>query len=293
MSSGGRDLPLVKSAIRAIEVLELFSREQRPLTLSAIIEALGYPQSSTTVMLKSLLVIGYLNYNRDTKTYYPNITVTRLGEWIRESSLVSGPIQRLMQEMHERTTESISIAVQNDVNIHFLSVLNSDHKIKFFIPSSGQRTLLQSNLGWMLLATKSDRDIVSIYNQIGLLDVHRMPQLDEVMSQIADVRRNGYCFIPNLPVPGAASVAMLLPSRFNNQRMAVGVGGFVPRLEANLSNILAEMRVTIEGFRQSLSNGHDDQFGTSFAAVQGRARADRRVSAPRRAGFSASSGRST
>lgn len=271
--SSGKELPLVKSAIRAIEVLELFSREQRPLTLSAIIEALGYPQSSTTVMLKSLLVIGYLNYNRDTKTYYPNITVTRLGEWIRESGLVSGPIQLLMQEMHEKTTESISIAVQNDVNIHFLSVLNSDHKIKFFIPSSGQRTLLQSNLGWMLLSIKSDRDIVSIYNQIGLLNAHRMPHLNEVMGQIAQIRRNGYCFIPNLPVPGAASVAMLLPSRFHNQRMVVGVGGFVPRLEANLSNILSAMQATIDGFRQSLVTGQDNLAETSFATVQRRRRA--------------------
>jgi DNA-binding IclR family transcriptional regulator len=266
MSNGGQDLPLVKSAIRAIEVLELFSREQRPLTLSQIIEALGYPQSSATVMLKSLLAIGYLNYNRDTKTYYPNITVTKLGEWIRESSLVSGPVQRLMQDMHQRTTESISIAVQNDINVHFLSVLNSDHKIRFFIPSKGQRTLLQSNLGWMLLAPKSDKDITSIYNQIALLDAHRMPELDEVRGQIAEIRRNGYCFIPNLPVPGAASVAMLLPSRFHNQRMVVGVGGYAPRLEANLAGILTAMTASIDSYRQSLEESHSDLLEPSVIA---------------------------
>lgn len=253
MSCSGRDLPLVKSAIRAIEVLELFSREQRPLTLSEIIEALGYPQSSSTVMLKSLLAIGYLNYNRDTKTYYPNPAVTRLGDWIGESSLVSGPIQHLMQDMHERTTESISIAVQNDVNIHFLSVLNSNHKIKFFVPSSGQRTLLQSNLGWMILAAKTDKEVTSIHAQIGLMNVHRMPHLDEVMSEVAKIRRDGYCFVPNLPVPGAASVAMLLPSRFHNQCMAVGVGGYVPRLQANLPEIVAAMTTSIDGFRQFLT----------------------------------------
>lgn len=253
MRIGSRDLPLVKSAVRAIEVLELFSRERRPLTLSEIIDALGYPQSSTTVMLKSLLVIGYLNYNLSTKTYYPNISVTRLGDWIPESRLVNGPIQRLMEDMHERTTESISIAVQNDINVHFLSVLNSSHKIKFFIPSRGQRTLLQSNLGWMLLAIKPDKEVVSIYNQIGLMNLHKMPELDEVMSQIAEIRRNGYCYIPNLPVPGAASVAMILPSHFHGQPMVVGVGGYVPRLTANLEKILVGMRISIDGFGQSLA----------------------------------------
>lgn len=253
MSAGPRDLPLVKSAIRAIEVLELFSREQRPLTLSEIIEALGYPQSSTTVMLKSLLAIGYFNYNRDTKTYYPNITVTRLGDWISESSLVSGPIQQLMRDVQQRTTESITIAVQNDVNVHFLSVLNSSHKIKFFAPSRGQRTLLQSNLGWMLLATKSDKDIASIHHQIELLNVHRMPSLDDVMGEVVRIRRNGYCFIPDLPIPGAASVAMLLPIRFHGQCVAIGVGGFVPRLQENLPRILAALRISIDGFSKSLA----------------------------------------
>jgi DNA-binding IclR family transcriptional regulator len=140
-------------------------------------------------MLKSLLAIGYLNYNRETKTYYPNITVTRLGDWIRESDIFSGPIQRLMQDLHERTTESVSIAVQNDINIHFLSVLNSNHKIKFFIPSSGQRTLLQSNLGWMLLSTKSDKEIASIHAQIAALNIHRVRR---------GVRRQAFtCHVPS------------------------------------------------------------------------------------------------
>lgn len=253
MSNGNRELPLVKSAVRAIEVLELFSRERRPLTLSDIIDALGYPQSSTTVMLKSLLAIGYLNYNRETKTYFPNITVTRLGDWISESGIFSGPIQRLMQDLNERTTESVSIAVQNDINIHFLSVLNSNHEIKFFIPSSGQRTLLQSNLGWMLLSTKSEKEIASIHAQIGTLNAHRMPSLDEVMTHISEIRRDGYCFIPNLPVAGAASVAKLLPVTFHNQRVAVGIGGYVPRLQANLPAILEAMDVSINGFRQSVA----------------------------------------
>jgi DNA-binding IclR family transcriptional regulator len=253
MSNGNRDLPLVKSAVRAIEVLELFSRERRPLTLSAIIEALGYPQSSTTVMLKSLLAIGYLNYNRETKTYYPNITVTRLGDWIRESDIFGEPIQLLMQDLNERTTESVSIAVQNDINIHFLSVLNSNHKIKFFIPSSGQRTLLQSNLGWMLLSTKSDKEIASIHAQIGALNAHRMPPLDEVMTQIYDIRRDGYCLIPDLPVSGAASVARLLPVTFHHQPVAIGIGGYVPRLQANLPQILDALELSIKGFRQSLA----------------------------------------
>lgn len=257
MRAGSRGLPLVKSAIRAIEVLELFSREKRALALSEIIEALGYPQSSTTMILKSMLAIGYLNYNLEAKTYYPNISVTRLGDWITETNLIEGPIQRLMEDMFARTTESVTIAVQNDVNVHFLSVLYSHHEAKTFLPSKGQRTLLQSNLGMMLLALKTNKEIASIHGQICLMNVRRIPPLDEIMSQIEQIRCDGYSYIPHLPIMEAASAAMLLPCYLHNQPLVVGVGGYVPRLEANLSKIIIDMRAAISDFQDTLGGTNE------------------------------------
>lgn len=250
MRTKGRERTLVKSAVRVVEILELFSRERRPLTLSEIIEALGYPQSSTTVMLKSLLAIGYLNYNIHTRTYLPNIAVAKLGDWIEEADIVNGPIQDLMRDLNARTTESVSVGVQNDINIHFLTVLNSEHKIKFFIPPSGQRTLLQSNLGWMLLSTHTDKEIAVIYERIRQSAAHRMVEFDMLMTTMREVRQKGYCFVPDLPVAGAASVAMLLPTRFHGQPMAIGIGGYVPRLAANLDRIVKEIRTAMADYER-------------------------------------------
>ena len=51
----------IKSAERVLDVLGLFSEFRRPLRLHEISTALGYPQSSTTVLLKSLMILGYLS----------------------------------------------------------------------------------------------------------------------------------------------------------------------------------------------------------------------------------------
>ena len=40
----------VKSAARVFELLELFEDRQVPLTLGEIVEATGYPQSSTAAL---------------------------------------------------------------------------------------------------------------------------------------------------------------------------------------------------------------------------------------------------
>ena len=72
----------VKSAARTLEVFELFSERRCPLRLHDIHSALDYPQSSTTNLLKSMVMLGYLSYSRVTRTYLPTNRVALLGNWL-------------------------------------------------------------------------------------------------------------------------------------------------------------------------------------------------------------------
>ena len=47
----------VKSAQRALEILEVFSRQRRPLALKEILDELGYPTSSGSALMLSLIHI--------------------------------------------------------------------------------------------------------------------------------------------------------------------------------------------------------------------------------------------
>jgi DNA-binding MarR family transcriptional regulator len=51
-----RDLgATVKSARRVLEIFEYFASHQAPATVSEIADALGYPRSSTSVLVRSLV----------------------------------------------------------------------------------------------------------------------------------------------------------------------------------------------------------------------------------------------
>ena len=82
----------IKSAARVIEVLELFTTDPRPLSLKEISTRLSYPQSSTTVLMKSLMSLGYLNYDPARRVYFPTLRVTRLGDWIPQALFGTGKI---------------------------------------------------------------------------------------------------------------------------------------------------------------------------------------------------------
>src|SRR3546814_4827584 len=47
-----------------------------------IADALGYPQSSTSALLRSLVGMGYLNYDAHARTYITSSRVALLGSWV-------------------------------------------------------------------------------------------------------------------------------------------------------------------------------------------------------------------
>ena len=69
----------IKSARRVFEIMEFFDRARRPLGLKAICDELRYPVSSGAAMLKSLVTLGYLEYDRKTQTYLPTMRIAVLG----------------------------------------------------------------------------------------------------------------------------------------------------------------------------------------------------------------------
>ena len=100
--------PQVKSATRAIEILEYFKLAQQPRSMSQIASDLGYPQSSTTVMLKTLVNLGYLNFDRSTRDYFPTPKLTTLGDWIPRVMFGSGQMIDALNDLHSATERTIN-----------------------------------------------------------------------------------------------------------------------------------------------------------------------------------------
>src|SRR5215813_11410621 len=146
----------VKSAARVLEIFEFFNERKGPLSLKDITDRLGYPQSSTTVLLKSLILLGYLNYDRKSRTYLPSLKLASIGSWIADHVVPRGPILELMQELRQQTGETVALAVQNDIYVQYLRVIDSDHLIRFHIPEGSMRLLTHSSFGLLFLSLASN-----------------------------------------------------------------------------------------------------------------------------------------
>jgi len=246
----------VKSASRAFEVLELFADLRRPLRLNEIHSALGYPQSSTTTLLKSMVMSGYLNYSRNSRTYLPTTQVSALGNWLT-GHIVADPAYRTLVERLQRiTNETVGLATENDLYIQYVLFREPAHPFKS-VPREGvMRPMIDSAAGLALLSQMSDRQIEKIfryshYYRMGDCEVTR---LDQLMQDIRWIRHIGYAHHENRPDPGLSAIAMPLGQTMYGVRLAIGVGGLVDRIARAKTDIVKAMREEVTAFH--LANAH-------------------------------------
>ena len=260
----------VKSASRTFEVLELFRDRRQPLRLNEIYSALGYPQSSTTNLLKSMVIEGYLNYNRKARTYLPTLQVASLGSWLYGHVAFGSGYNWLIDELFRKTEETVVLATQNDLFIQYMTMRVPDHPHKR-PPNPGEmRLMLDATAGMALMSRMRDREIDKIYRYSNYYELNpdKAITLEDVMSRIRWIRHTGYCYWPEHPVPGIASIAMSLGESVNGIPLAIGIGGTTERLSLRRAEFVEIMRDTIAEFHQRFpqeEQATDDEDCEDFA----------------------------
>jgi DNA-binding IclR family transcriptional regulator len=181
----------IKSAARTLEILELFQEQRTPLRLTYIFEKLGYPQSSTTTLLKSMVVLGYLNYDRASRTYFPTPRVAALGDWVNHHLFGSGDIDRLVTSIFEQTNETVVISSQNDIFIQHLRIIQPTHPYKVALTEGSMRVLPHSAAGLVLMSQMQVKAVDKLCRHINAYLGGTGARIDitQLQEQLAWVRR--------------------------------------------------------------------------------------------------------
>ncbi|WP_293865550.1 helix-turn-helix domain-containing protein [uncultured Alsobacter sp.] len=235
---------LVKSATRAIEVLESFKLGQQPRSMSELASALGYPHSSMTVLLKTLVKLGYLNFDRRSRVYFPTPKVTALGDWIPRVLFGSGKILEAMKDLHAATGEGVFLGTRNDVYLQYVTTIPSIHALRFHIDEGTIRPITRSAAGWMLLTDMSDEQVDNIVRRANIAtpDAAERVPVREIMDRLREIRARGYAHAENVPFLGGGTLAVLLPVKIQGQPAVLAVGGVAQRIRSNFDQYLTALQ---------------------------------------------------
>ena len=249
-SEGFRKEGVVKSAARVLMVLELFDVLCREASVTEIAELLAFPQSSTSVLLRSMIAMGYLNYNKATRAYIPTAKVSLLGLWLNGPVLKDGEVLQVMERINRQTDLCTVLAARNRTQAQYIHVIQRRSADRTFVIKGVLRSLIASSVGYCFLADDGDAEIKRLAVRINSEE----PQADQrvslatLMAEVGRVRQNGYAMTTGLVTRDGGMISMPLPVRVGGERLVIGVGGLSDHLIAHKDAIVAIMRAEMRVF---------------------------------------------
>lgn len=238
---------LSRSIKRTLEVLEFFDAEHPAVSVSEISRALGYPQSSTSILLKSLMELGYLHYDKVTRTYRPTARVALLGRNVQSYLFGDGAVMAALEEMSQRTGETVILAARAGVVVQYIHVIPATNPVRLHLRVGAVRPMIGAAVGHLFLSTLPDEALAGEVQRLAEALDKPLPEDERkaLLKEIRKIRRNGYVHSNSTVTPGGGVVATLLPGSFNGQTLAVGIGGVASVISANCERFLAVLREAI------------------------------------------------
>jgi len=235
---------VVKSAARTIQILEFFDHVRRDVSISEIASALNYPQSSTSALLRSMVTMGYLQHDRETRTYRLTRRTGLLGSWVDPSLVKQGSLVTLAQGLARHTGEYVVLARMNELSVQVIySAEGTDGRA----PAPGAlHSVARSAQGMALLAMMDDRQVRRILTRI---NAERRPGESAIdtadwMERMSEGRRRR-AFSGAGSAPGLHAVAAQVRHQSAGDMLVIAIEGPEARLSPQAERLLPMMSQAI------------------------------------------------
>ena len=143
---------------RTLDVLEIFGKELRPLSLSEISSLLKIPMSSCHDVVRTMQARGYLYEIAPRAGYYPTSRMCELGKEIRDNDPILMRTRLLLRSLRDTLDESVLLSKVSGMNATYLLVFETINPLRVRVKiGDNVRSLHATSAGKALLASLDDR----------------------------------------------------------------------------------------------------------------------------------------
>jgi DNA-binding IclR family transcriptional regulator len=234
---------VVKSAGRALQILEFFDGVRRELSVAEISRALQYPQSSTSSLLRSLVSMGYLQHDRYARTYYPTPRVSLLGNWVDPSFVQHGALLEVAKTLTRQTGQAVVMATTNGLYAQYIYIQRPEglQDQGFGLTIGALRPIGRTAVGQALLSAHSDNYLERLLRRINAeRQGGEAPIIvPDFISNLRTGTRLGFFSGPGGSY-GDGAIASIFDR--DRQQLAIAVEGPTEELEEQEGDIVAVLR---------------------------------------------------
>lgn len=239
----------VKSAARALRVIEFFVEIRRSARANEISDRLGLPQSSTSVLLNSMVRLGYLDFDFSTHTYQPTLRVAMLGAWLEKGPFRDGSMLSMIERLADETGYAVSLSARSDMHVRYMYAIQARDPAIVRITLATRRYAVWSSSGLVLLVEIAGADIKALIRKtLAEKDPFvRQINASQVLEHIEVAKKQGYFFSRELVTAKVGSISIRLPASLtgNREAVALSVAGNLETVARSEQDIVEKMRAAI------------------------------------------------
>lgn len=246
---------IIASFAKGLAVLDCFGADTPRLSISDAAEATRLDRAAARRYLLTLHHEGFADY--DGKYFSLTPRALGLGSGALESIPLSQHVQPWLDQLSEQIGQSTSVAILDDTDIVYVARAAQRRLMSIGLMPGSRLPAACTSLGRVLLAALDDNDIRQRLTRANLTPrtTLTLTDPDEILSKIADVRRDGFAVIDQEVELGLRSIAVPLENARGQTIGALNVGlpAFHDTLEQLRYAYLPAMTAVQDGMKRVLS----------------------------------------
>jgi len=227
---------------RALDLLELFAEQRRPLSLSDISRLMNIPVSSCHDVLQALQERGFIYEVSPRGGYYPTLRLYEAGKVIAENDPVMLRADHLLRELRDAFDESVLLVKVNGLGGVYLFFFETSHPLRFQLKvGAGVTSLHATSAGKAILGSLDDKALKAALAKIKFeaFTPRTLRSKTDLMAQIKQGREAGYYINRGESLHGLTTLSA--PFCWQQSRYIVTIAGPGARLDGRLEEASAKL----------------------------------------------------
>lgn len=224
---------LVKSAIRTIELFNVFADARRPLSLAELSEKMKAPKSSCHELIQTLTHLGYTAVVEGGKSYYPSRRFYEMAEQINTYNPTKERIQNSLRALRDSTGETVFVGRLQGEEVYYSEVFDGTHTIRYSGRSGDFKSVHASALGKALLANLNEEAQKQLIGRLKLTRYteNTITTKKALKENLSLGRREGIYTTVGEHLPDVMALAR--PFDIRGFQIGIGIAGPIPRMQRN------------------------------------------------------------
>ncbi|WP_238007108.1 IclR family transcriptional regulator [Dactylosporangium sp. AC04546] len=220
----------VKSAERALDLMEYLAAHRSGATFPQISQDLGFPKSSLHALLGTLVGRGWIYLDEERRLYRIGVRVWETAQSFAYLDSLAHRAEPHLRAARDQLNETVQLAVLDGIDNVYIAKVEADHPLRLVSRVGMRLPAYATGLGKVLLAFLDPADLKARLEGVAMrrFTQHTIATSQQLFERVKEIRERGFGEDDGEYTPGVFCVAV--PVRDATGRVVAAMSCSIPRV---------------------------------------------------------------